>query len=51
MTSGEMTMCGGPLRDKVMKWMAEDEAEGAIVMTAEAAFPGLCLGYLIQGGM
>ena len=49
MTSEEMTMCGGPLRDKVMKWMAE--AEGAIAMTAKAAFPGLCLGYLIRGGM
>ena len=49
MTSEEMTMCAGPLREKVMKWMLDAEAEGAIAMTA-AAFPGLCLGYLIRGG-
>ena len=51
MTSEEMTMCAGPLREKVMKWMLDAEAEGAIAMTAEAAFPGLCLGFLSRGGM
>ena len=48
MTSEEMTMCDGPLREKVMKWMVE--AEGAIAMIAEVAFPGLCLGLLIRVG-
>ena len=47
MTSEEMNMCAGPL---CMKWMVDVEAEGAIAMTAEAAFPGLCLGFLIRGG-
>ena len=41
MTSERMAMCNGPLRDRVMKWM---EAEGAVAMTSEAVFPGLCLG-------
>ena len=50
MTSEEMSMCTGPLRERVMKWMVDAEAEGTITMTAEAAFPGLCLGFLIRGG-
>ena len=50
MTSEEMTMCDGPLREKVMRWMVEADADGVVAMTAEAAFPGLCLGYLIRGG-
>ena len=50
MTSEGMSMCTGPLRDRVMKWMGNAEAEGAVAMTSEAAFPGLCLGFLIRGG-
>ena len=50
MTSEGMSMCTGPLRDKVMKWMGDIEAEGADAMTSEAPFPGMCLGFLIHGG-
>ena len=50
MTSAEMTMCDGPLREKVLKWMKEADTDGVVAMTGEEAFVGLCLGYLIWGG-
>ena len=50
MTTAEMTMCDGPLREKVLKWMREADTDGVVAMTGEEAFPGLCLGYLIRGG-
>ena len=50
MTSEEMTMCEGPLPEKVLRWMGEADTDGVVAMTGEEAFPGLCPSYLIRGG-
>ena len=50
MTSEEMTMCDGPLREKVMRWIGGADTDRVVAMTGEEAFPGLCLAYLIRGG-
>ena len=51
MTATEPRMCEGPLREKVLRWMREADMDGAVAMTGDEAFVGLCLGYLVRGGM
>ena len=48
-TTSDPKMCGGPFREKVLKWMREADTDGVVAMTWEEAFVGLCLGYLIRG--
>lgn len=49
MTFGEDGLVYRPASDRVMKWIWDEEAKGAVAMTSEAAFQGLCLGFLIRG--
>ena len=50
MTANEPKMCEGPLKETVLRWMVEADRAGAVAMTGDEAFVGLCLGYLVRGG-
>ena len=51
MTANKPRMCEGPLKETVLRWMMEANTAGAVAMTGDEAFVGLCLGYLVRGGM
>ena len=51
MTTNEPRMFEGPLKETVFRWMMEADTARAVAMTADEAFVGLCLGYLVRDGI
>ena len=51
MTANEPRMCEGPLKETILRLLMEADRARTVAMTGDEAFVGLCLGYLVRGGM